>query len=86
MDPQQIKEELENIFEIDPGAIAVVGAAAVGAAAGRGMSMLICAKKFGRGTAKYKECMKMKNTIFGKGSKAIGQAVKKGVNTLRDKK
>ncbi len=67
MDRQQIKEELNNIFEIEPVSVA---AAAVGAttgfAAARGISYLYCRNKFGKGTPEFKKCISMKSTPIGK--------------------
>ena len=75
-----LRQELNDIIEIGPAAIAA--SAGAGFATGRIMSMAICSKKFGRGTPGYKKCMSMKNT---QGGKAV-MGIKKGIDRVRGKK
>jgi len=75
-----LREELNNVFDEAVGTLVAAGAA--GFATGRLVSMAFCAKKFGKGTPKYKNCMSMKNTPAGKLVQGAGKAVQR----LRGKK
>lgn len=71
MDYDDIREELNQIFEIGPQTAALLAAGTVGIAGGRFLAHRKCAKRYGKGTPEYKKCISMKNSNIGQTASAI---------------